>query len=566
MKLHVSFSRLHRTRRLAAAAVLAWPLHAASAQERAYAACGARLLPVILPGGARDDEARAATLLADRTWALARRSSDSARTLMRRDTTAARVRVGIVAPELLVTSQHSFPLPDNDGPMWAGRGRTVSLTTGIAACGRGGRWGVIVAPTWWRSENRDVPRVTDPQVVPPFKPGASPFSSPYHFEPRSIDMPRRFGDDPVSRVEPGLLGAWIATERVEVGITTEPEWWGPGLRNALLLSTQAAGVPRAYVRSVAPLRLAGELDVQLFLGRLSWSDYFRDPAPADSSRSLSGAMLVWRPWFDRRLQLGAARLVGAPVAGNNLLVHALDVVRDVGRPNAIGRTDSTALRGPDQLFSVFAHWQLPDDHTAAWLEWGRAEQPASPTDLLASPNHSRALTIGIQHVRPWTSRAGWSTRLAFEYTATNQTGTFRERPAGSWYTSRSLPGGFTHRGQVLGAFIGPGSVTQWGALDLATRRGSAGVFVQRIKWDDDSFYTIPRPLGNGLCKHDVTLAWGLRGVLRTLRFGEAEATVASQQRMNLYWQALGFCWANEELEVNARNVAVTFRWRPPVLP
>lgn len=545
-----------------AAQTLQSPLHAQLLDR--VASCADGVLSVRLPGGPADDEARARAMLADRRWSLMRRHSDDARAAMRADTTPGAVRFALVTPELLVTSQSDFPLPDNDGPMWAGRGVSRSITVGVAACGRGGKWGVIVAPTFWRSENRDFFIPTDPRFVPERQPEYTQFASPYHYEPRSLDLPRRLGEAGTGRLAPGVLAAWWRGDQIEAGFTTESEWWGPGLRNALLLSSNAAGVPRAYVRTSRPLRVAGELEAQVFLGSLGYSSWFQEPwMLRDTARSLSGVAVTWRPWFDRGLQFGAARLVANAYSGGEIVGRVLDFGRLSGQPNAVPWLDSTVMRRADQLLSFFAHWRLPLDGLETWLEWGRAELPSSITDLLAEANHSRAFTFGLQHARPF--RAGrWHWRIAFEHTATNQTGTFSRRPSGSWYTSRVVPGGFSQFGEVLGASIGPGSVSQWAALDVAERRVGIGTFVSRIKWDDDSFYTIPRPLGNGLCKHDVSLQWGARGFVAASRFGRLDATVALQQRMNLYWQALGFCFANEVLQVDGRNTSLMLRWSTPL--
>jgi len=519
--------------------------------------CGA--VATRLPGSLADENERALTLRQGGRWSLLRGANDDARARMSRDTTSRPVRIAAVLPELLVTSQRSFPLPANDGPMWAGKGITYSLTGGIALCGAKGRWGAIIAPTYWYAENAQFDLVTNPQIVPPLRQDYSVWASPYHYMPRSLDMPRRFGDTPVRRFETGALAFWYRNTRLEAGFTTESEWWGPGMHNALLLSSQAAGAPRVYVRTAKPLRAKGDIEIRYFLGGLSFSPYFF-LVPEDSSRSLAGLVATWTPDFDKGLTVGAARLVAAPRLGNTWIKHVLDPLIPVGAPNALGRGDSTQYAGRDQLFSLFANWRLPDDGTEIWLEWARAELPLGVRDFFEAPNHTQALTIGLQHVRPLPWR-DWTARVSAEYSQTNQSSSYRERAVGSWYTSRAVQGGFTQQGQVLGAAIGPGSVTQRLGLDVASRAASAGLFVSRIRWDDDSFYTIPRPLGNGLCKHDVSLAYGVRGSARA-PFGIVDGSLSVQNRLNLYWQALGLCFQNEELQVDKRNISIEFRVHP----
>ena len=521
--------------------------------------CAGGVLTTTLPGSLADENVRARGIRSGARWSLTRRSSDSARALMQADT-ASRLRVAAVMPEVLFTTQQSFPMPANDGPMWAGRGRSYSITGGIAVCGAQGRWGAIIAPTFWYAENADFDLPTNPQIVPPYVGGYSQYASPYYYLPRSLDAPRRFGPSAIRRLDLGAMTLFAKTKHVEIGFTTEPEWWGPGQYNALLLSSQAAGLPRAYVRTAKPIKAAGEIDIRYFISGMAYSPYFFLDRPADTTRSIAGLAAVWRPKWEPNLSVGVARLVMAPMAGRVYFKHLLDPLIPVGTPNAVARQDPTQFPGRDQLFSVFANWRLPADGAEIWFEWARAELPENFNDLLASPNHTQALTLGLQRVSD-TFWRDWTWRVGAEYSQTNQSSTYRERPTGSWYTSRAVQAGFSQRGQVIGAMIGPGSVTQRLNLDFASASRSIGLFAYRIKWDDDSFFTIPRPNGNGLCKHDVSLAYGARGSARTPA-GTLDLTVTAQNRINIYWQALGLCFQNEELQIDKRNFSLEFRMHP----
>lgn len=514
-----------------------------------------------LPGGPLDEHRRATSLHRGEAWALVRSQTDAARAAMLADSAAAAIRFAVVAPEIIGSVNGAFPMPANDGPLWAGKGLSYSITGGVAVCGSGGRWGAIVAPTYWYAENAAFALADNPQIVPPLRQDYSPWASPYHYMPRSLDVPRRFGSTSLRRFDVGAITMWARLSRAEVGFTTEGEWWGPGTHNALLLSSQAAGVPRAFVRTTRPIRAAGELELRYFVGGLSYSPFFF-AQKEDSTRALSGLVATWRPQFEKHLTLGIARLVAAPRLGNAWYRHLLDPIVPVGTPNALPYTDSTQYPGRDQLFSVFGNWRLPSDGAEIWFEWARAEFPSGLRDFIESPNHTQALTLGLQHVRrmPWPE---WTWRVNGEYSRTNQSTSYKERPIGSWYTSRAVQGGFTQKGQVLGAMIGSGSVTQRLNLDVAGPSKSFGLFAYRIKWDDDSFFTIPRPNGNGLCKHDVSLALGARGSALT-RAGWLSATVTTQNRLNLYWQALGLCFQNEELQIDQRNLSLEFRFHPRV--
>ena len=527
-----------------------------SAQASRQCAGGAVTTP--LPGGYVEELERARGIRRNESWLLMRGASDAAKSTMAADSSAAPLRVAVIIPEVFLTSQQSFPMPANDGPLWAGRGISYSISGGVAVCGKQGRWGAVVAPTYWYAGNEAFDVTTNPQVIPPIRQDHSPWASPYHYMPRSLDVPRRFGNRPLRRLDPGTFALWYRGNHVEAGLTTESEWWGPGQYNALLLSSHGAGATRAYIRTAKPIRAKGDLDIRYFLGALAISPYFFS-MPEDSGRTVAGLSVVWRPAAEPNLSIGVSRIVIAPILGNGYLTHVLDPLLHVGTPNALPYNDKTQYPGRDQLLSIFANWRLPKDGAEVWVEWARAEIPVNLRDFVESPHHTQAATIGLQHIRPITR--GWSARVIGEYTATNQSSSYRERPVGSWYTSRAVQGGFTQRGQVLGAMIGPGSISHRVALDAVGPRHAIGVFAWRVRWDDDSFFTIPRPNGNGLCKHDVGLAWGVRGSAR-LPVGSIETTITAQNRLNLYWQALGLCFLNEELSVDKKNLSIEFRFRP----
>lgn len=469
-----------------------------------------------------------------------------------------RVVIRAIAPDVQLTSNSQLPFSLNDGAMWAGRGTTGQITGGAAL--RWQRLRVLVAPTVWRASNGDFALPTDPDIAPPIPSPRSPWGSPHHWYSRSIDTPRRFGDQTLLAVDLGQTGAWLEWDRVAVGLSNEQQWWGPGLNAALLLSNNAAGFGHAFVRTRRPLdtRL-GQVEAQYLLGNLTASKFFEVGPATNPARSISAAAATIVPRGVSGLTLGISRMVVASTDERaDVLGRAFDVLRSVPSPNARPYGDPTQIRGRDQLLSLFGRWVFAEDGGEVWAEWGRADQFQTLREVLTMPGHSQAYTIGAQISRPITER--WSVGAQFEHTKTQQSGSFRERPTGSWYTSRAVLQGFTQRGQVLGAAAGPGANTQFVAVDLRDRRRSVGAFVGRIRWDDDAMYTIPRPVGNGLCKHDVTLYLGGRLSHRTERF-ELGTSASTQHRLNAFYGSTGFCFI-EEQRADRRNVTVQFSIGP----
>src|SRR4029077_8440554 len=124
--------------------------------------------------------------------------------------------------------------------------------------------------------------------------------------------------------------------------------------------------------------------------------------------------------------------------------------------------------GKDQILSLFSRWVLPADGVEVYVEWARRMLGANLRDFLIAPNHTQGYTLGAQWLAPpW--RSG-SFRIQTEVTQLEQSATFRDEAVGSWYTSRRVVQGYTNRGEVIGASIGPGSSGQWLALDYLKTR------------------------------------------------------------------------------------------------
>lgn len=410
-------------------------------------------------------------------------------------------RMAIIAPELRLVDNSALPFSLNDGVLWSGRGINALLTAGVVL--RVKKVQLTLAPQLTTSANL-------PFQVIPYRQDSTPrrsiWANPFHGPASSIDLPLRFGERPLRRIDAGQSSLTFSARSVAFGFATENLWWGPGIRNAIVLSSNAPGFPHAFVQTEEGLHTwVGTFEAQWIIGRLGESDYF-DADKANDARSLSGAVVVWTPPSDSGLSLGMSRTVFAPAAKRGFPIGAtFDVLRNVGHPNTPGPNDTTAS-GPDQVFSFFGRWVFPRAGFEIHAEWARFEQPLSLRDLLVSPGHSQAYTLGFQWARPLSS--GRCFRLQAEGTYLEPDPSIRVRPVATTYTSRSVVQGYTNRGRTLGASIGPGSSSQWLAADVFGPTGRFGVFAGRVRWDNAMLWDplVPQPKNE-----DMSLMGGLRG-------------------------------------------------------
>lgn len=529
-------------------------------------------------GSVVEDRARLAGLRGDSAGGLLMRSYSSRLAPLLASDAGAFARAPwwrALVPEAGAVFNSELPFGGNDGALWAGRGANLRLAAGVAAS-----WGplrLVVRPELIVSRNDDYTVVDSSTYwAPPLDGRFSRYASPWNQYPYSVDMPTRFGDDGIARLELGQSALWVEHAGLAAGIGTENEWWGPGVRNALLLSNNAAGFPHAFLRTARPLRTAvGSFEARWMVGALRESAYF-DTVSSNDHRSLSAAALTWAPAGVDGLTLGAARMVIAPARNaTQPFARWLDVLANTGRPNAVRPVsaeperwpaddprfplaDSATPPGRDQLMSLFFRWVLPDDGLEVYGEVGRAEMPRSIRDLLVEPGHSMGYTGGLQYVRP--VGQGGALRLQGEFTYLERSSSYRHRPTGSWYTSLAARQGFTNRGQTLGAAIGPGSSAQFVGADWLAPDWGVGVYAGRTRWNNDANLLMPFPGGNGWCEHDVTVYPGVRGHIARAGLGVVELDLALPNRMNAFFQNKSGCpngaWMRD---VRGRFISVTLR-------
>lgn len=468
---------------------------------------------------------------------------------------------GWLGVEVLSVYNSEVPYSLNDGALWAGRGAAALVRPAFAAAR--GRLRLVLAPEFAWSENRGF--AMPDAHAPPIPADRNPWASPWHLSPESADLPLRFGASAFTRLHPGQSSITLLLEPVAFGLATENHWWGPGVRNALVLSTNAPGFPHLFFQSARPLHTAlGEFEWRWLSGLLTESRWF-DTATANDRRSIVSLAVTWRPRFEPNLTVGLARSVYSPGgSAAGALTGWFDALRDVGHPNARPwRGDSTTVPGPDQIASLFARWLFPAPRAEIWVELARAEQPRSLRDLLLAPDASLGYTLGFHWHRP--GRRGRIGRVQGEFTSLGKSAALRDRPFGSFYTSRAVAQGYTERGEVLGAGIGPGASSQWLALDLFAPRWRAGAFLGRIRWEDDALYQVVRTnRGNRWCTHDVSVIGGVRGSA-VRRWGTLTGVLSVARRLNLNFLNGSECprGFHRGPALDVTNLNVELRWTRP---
>jgi hypothetical protein len=476
----------------------------------------------IVVGSPQDDRHRTLQLLGVRDVFGTLIRSASATAMDTAVASGERLRWLWLRPHLDLTWNSGMAFSLNDGPQWTGRGLSAAFSGGLRASV--GKAHMILLPQIWTTANEGFP------VLPGLDPQRDPFASPWHAGLISADLPQRFGYQRTTAFDLGESAAWLTVRGLSAGVTTESQWWGPGIRNALLMSNNAGGIPHAFVRTAAPIRTgAGDFEAKWLIGTLTESRFF-DSDSLNDLRSLSGAVVTFTPILEPHLTVGAARVVYASIPGVGALPgRALDAFGRWGEGSNV--TAASHGRAAEQLTSLFGRWVFPASSAEVYGEWGRIVLPASLKSLLVAPQFTQGFTVGMQWLPEINPQA--RLRLQLEMTNLEKSPTSRAADTLSFYVSSVVPQGYTHRGQVIGAAIGPGSSSQWLALDYLKGNRNAGVFAGRIRWDTDAYYT--QPTSVVYLAYDVSIFAGLRASARIFD-RETAAELWVQQRYNYLFQ------------------------------
>jgi hypothetical protein len=380
----------------------------------------------------------------------------------------------------LLRMQYNGGVPDvrqNDGA-WTGLGLNMFARMGVSL--NKGRMHAVLAPEAWYAENRIF------AFYPNTAAGRNGFASNWYDAPYSIDLPSRWGARSVQSVNLGQSAAWATLGSADVGISTAAVSWGPGVRSHLLLGPDAPGIPRVFVQTNHPVTTSiGSWSGTAFMGTLTESPFF-DQVSSNDLRTLTAWNLAWSPSANSPTVIGIEHLgmrTGSP----------------------FGRSDQKLTGPTDQLNGLYARMSGPGDGMRAYMEIARSGALPSFRRFFEIPYQGIAYMVGVQketHVQNGT--------LLFtgELSNLEQPIEIRGQQTQDFYTSSDIAQGWTQRGQLLGSGPGPGGQSQWLSVDWITRARTIGVFIERVRWNEDAFTRQYTPF---LFREDVTLHAGLRG-------------------------------------------------------
>ena len=265
-----------------------------------------------------------------------------------------------------------------------------------------------------------------------------------------------------------------------IGISNENLWWGPGRKNSLLMSNSARGFKHLTLNTLYPVSTPlGSIEGQLISGRLENSDFPYNNLGNPEWRYLSGLVFNYQPRWVPGLFIGLSRVFQMYHSD----VSGIDDYFPLFQPFEKLKTNEGS-KNRDQITSVFGRLLIEKAQSEIYFEYGRNDHSVDIRDFNMEPDHSRAYIVGFQKL---VDLAPISEKLLIsaEIAQLSQSPVRFVREAGSWYV-HSISQGYTHRGEVLGAGIGPGGNTQ--TFDVSWLKGLKKLGIQFERYVDNNDY------------------------------------------------------------------------------
>jgi len=381
-------------------------------------------------------------------------------------------------------SHHPYSL--NDGPMIPARGYQTLLSGGFFA--KFSILSIQFRPELVYAANKHFDSFTDVHK----NDGAIDAYNGFH---GSIDLPEYFPERPYKKLFPGQSSIRLTYGPVSLGISSENLWWGPGTRNALLMSNSAAGFYHLTFNTVKPIRTPiGSFEFQVIGGKLETSNFMGFdqngnplyyPNSADW-RYLNAMVLSYQPRWVPGLFLGFTRsfmMMWQDAKANN---NYLPVLLPLAKKDQYGEGEQTFPE--DQQFSLFARWILPASHAEIYAEFGRGDHNYDLRDMYIRPTNFRAYILGFKKLFYYNTSNGKYVEFNLELTQLEQNKT---DPLGGYYFSayEAPLRGNTNQGQMLGASVGPGSNLQTISLSWGKGLDNIGFQLERYVHNNNLYYS-----------------------------------------------------------------------------
>ena len=401
-----------------------------------------------------------------------------------------KVKYGFLPVSIFQQYNSKLPYGWNDGPMIPAKGYQTLISGG--AYFNYSHLEIQIKPELVYAQNSDFP------VFFSYTRSNTETYNYIHLFQNLIDQPEKFGSASYSKLLAGQSYIRLRYGKFAMGFSTENMWWGPGIRNSLIMTNNAAGFPHFSIQTTSPVKTGiGSFEAIMIMGNLKNSNTYSFDTSLkvngtkvfhtknDSGRYVNGLSITYQPKWLPGLFLGANRLFVAYVNNRPNNFTGFFPVFSTFFKNTNGFLADSVKYG--QIASLFFRLLLPKEKAEVYGEYGRNDHSWNLTDFILQPEHSGAYILGVKKIfdlKPGKPKI----ECLLEVSHLEEAKTIYTRPQTPWYTHSLVRQGFTQEGQVLGAGIGPGSNSQTFQTTIFSKKRSYGYKFERVVNNNDYQY------------------------------------------------------------------------------
>lgn len=410
-----------------------------------------------------------------------------------------------------VSFNTKYPRSYNDGPLWQGKGLTYQLNGGFQI--KKGYFYATFYPGFFHSQNRDF-RLAD------IRSDRNEYN--YQFGIfGDIDFTQRYGNQSFTKFYLGQTELAFRTDKLEVSVSTQNFSLGPARFNSIMMSNSGVGFPHLTIGSPKkiPVKISkwdlGSVDSQLFVGLLEESNFF-DTISTNDLRYFNSLIFSYSFPKIESISIGFSKVMYK----NSYFFKPSDfysIFHNNDNGIVLNSLGDTILNSPndsfDRMFSVFSEWRIKNQDMRIFFELVKNDFGGSW--LLEDFEHSRAYSIGLEKNLPIGNR---KLHTYFEHTLLIRSISYLYRANPAYYQHEAAPQGYTHKGQLIGAGIGPGSASDLLLLNFHKKDGYFGFSFERIRINED-YFIVALPNNDGKIRlHDAEYSIGGKYFKKTTYF------------------------------------------------
>ena len=279
-------------------------------------------------------------------------------------------------------------------------------------------------------------------------------------------------------------------------MSNENIWWGPGKRNSLIFTNNAAGFKHYYFKTVEPIKTyIGSFEFSGVVGKLDTTRFTEiDQELLNACRPCK----VFKNLDEREID-GIAINYQPKWVPNFYIGYAYSRQFYRNATNALGETINFFSKNlpKQEIGSIVFRFAMPEDHAEFYGEMGLPNEAPWPWKFFKERMRP-AFVFGASKLVPLKLFNSYL-NLNVEFTQLQLMNPkdilyegypYAGGKPNSWYLSTIVKQGYSNNGQLMGSSIGPGSNNQSISLSWNKSYNKIGFFVERTVYNNDFYYSV----------------------------------------------------------------------------